>query len=201
MHAVLLSRERVLPRNPLDYYGGWLVTAQRTLDEYLGVIRPSKTDKLKTVQHSLSMYHVINDIRDLALCLHPDPRPRSVLVCSSLENARSEAGDCSSGNNCLELEPEKAAEFLCKVGYISASTVILLLDQANIDDKWWRLLIFWTIRSIPRHTCIVLVLPDLVKLIEEAGGEKSLPIKPPTKWSWLVTLISRKMGVCWEAFV
>ncbi len=179
---------------------GWRVTAQRTLDEYLGAIGLGRPPGLRRPQRGRDMDNIVSNIRDLVMCLQPSPRPRSVLVCSSLEDARSEAGG-DDPRGYLELSVAEAAGLLCKGSCPGADTVVLLLDGADLGDRWWRLLVFWTIRSLPQRTRVVLVLPGLARLVKEAGGEEALPFKPPGEWSWLVTLVSRKIGLCWEAFV
>ncbi|OWJ55472.1 hypothetical protein Pdsh_01350 [Pyrodictium delaneyi] len=178
---------------------GWQVAAQRTLDEYLRAVGLAKPARPGGPRRGRGVDSSVGDVRDLVMCLRPGSRPRSVLVCGSLEDARDEAGGDPGGY--LELGVAEAAGLLCKGGCPGAGTVVLLLDGADLGDRWWRLLVFWTIRSLPQRTRVVLVLPGLARLVEEAGGEEALPLKPPGEWSWLVTLVSRKIGVCWEAFV
>ncbi len=174
--------------------------AQRTLDEYLRTIGSSRLGRPGgSRRDGRSMGSIVADVRDLVMCLRPSPRPHSVLVCGSLEDARNEAGSDPGGY--LELGVAKAAGLLCKGDHPGTSTVVLLLDDAELSNQWWRLLVFWTIRSLPQRMRVVLVLPGLTQLIEKMGGEEALPLKPLGEWSWLVTLVSRKIGVCWEAFV
>ena len=168
---------------------------QRTLDEYLkraGTVKSAGHAARETVAEA-------RRLRALTMCLKPSPRPRTVIVCDSLKTTRADWADGSSGYT--ELDVESVAEMLCKRVYPDAETVVLEVSDDHLIDPLKRLLVFWTIRSMPQKFRIVLVLPELFKIIEEAGGEKALPLKPPESWSWLVTLVLRKIGGCWEAVV
>lgn len=190
---VLLSRQCVFWLPLTVSHRGAGMAIQRRLDDYLEKQPMLQKNVAKHVEAGVRTHG--NAVRELLLCLKPDPRPRSVLICGSAR----ELGNACPGS-CLELSMLDAAGKVCKGSSIAGDAVVIAVEKRVLRDKWLRLLLFWTLRSLPRRLQVVLIAPGLVKALERM--EKSaVPVVPPSNWSWLVTRVLRKIGACWEAFV
>lgn len=171
---------------------GSRVAAQRKLDEYL--MKP-QTPRIMMGKPRREDAGGTTEIRELLLCLRPEPRPRSILLCKSHRDLKE-----SCDADYVVLDIHEAAMIVCKGALATGKAVAIEIDGRRLANRAARLLLFWTIRSIPRRLQVALIIPGLVQRLERAA-KSGETVRPPAEWSWLVTSIYEKIGACWEAFV